>query len=259
VIHPLDTSIVIEKIDSFEGMDSCVHLQQSVWQFGDIDVIPRRMFVVARAVGGQIFGAWAGNNLVGFALAIPGIRNGQSYLHSHMLAVSLEYRNRGIGRLLKLAQRQDALTRGIDLIEWTFDPLQGKNAFFNIEKLGAIVRRYSPDFYGTSTSPMHGSLPTDRLHAEWWVKSERVTELIAGRSLPKYEIQETVTVTDKQSVLDATFHASQFSAVELLLLVRQQFLQAFSGGLMVLRFHTVPGGTACYLLGAPDEGTLDWK
>ena len=165
MIPPPDTSIVIEKVDSFEGMDACVHLQQSVWQFGDIDVIPRRLFVVARAVGGQILGAWAGNNLVGFALAIPGIRNGQSYLHSHMLAVSPEYRNRGIGRLLKLAQRQDALTRGIDLIEWTFDPLQVKNAFFNIEKLGAIVRRYSPDFYGTSTSPIHGSLPTDRLHA----------------------------------------------------------------------------------------------
>lgn len=255
----LDTSIVIEKIDSFEGMDACVRLQQSVWQFRDIDVIPRRMFVVARAVGGQIFGAWVGNSLVGFALAIPGIRNGQPYLHSHMLAVSQEYRNRGIGLLLKLAQRQDALAREIDLIEWTFDPLQVKNAFFNIEKLGAIVRRYSPDFYGTSTSPIHGSLPTDRLHAEWWVKSKRVTEVIAGRHLPEYEIKETVNVTDISPVSDATFHASPSSAVELHLSVQQQFLQAFSGGMMVLRFQTTQDGKARYLLGAPDEGISDWK
>ncbi len=132
------------------------------------------MFVVARAVGGQIFGAWDGEQLAGYALAIPGVRDGRPYLHSHMLAVSPEYRNRGIGMQLKLAQREDALARGIDLMEWTFDPLQMKNAYFNIEKLGAIVRRYTPDFYGPSTSPLHGSLPTDRLHAEWWLKSKRV-------------------------------------------------------------------------------------
>src|SRR5487761_1143727 len=115
----IDSSIEIRKIDSFEEMDACVNLQQSVWQFPDLDLIPRRMFVVARAVGGQIFGAWDGPQLAGYALAIPGMRNGQSYLHSHMLAVSSQYRNRGIGAQLKFAQRENALARGIDLIEWT--------------------------------------------------------------------------------------------------------------------------------------------
>ena len=139
------------------------------------------------------------SNLIGYALAIPGLRDGRPYFHSHMLAVAPEYRNRGVGKMLKLAQREDALARGIELIEWTFDPLEIKNAFFNIEKLGAIVRRYTPDFYGASTSPLHGNLPTDRLHAEWWLRTARVHALIAGEELPKYSINETITVTNSRT------------------------------------------------------------
>ncbi len=250
------TSIAIRRIDLFDDMDACVRLQQSVWQFADIDIVPRRMFVVARAVGGQIFGAWDGSRLAGYALAIPGMRSGRPYLHSHMLAVSAEYRNRGVGKLLKFAQREDALTRGIDLIEWTFDPLQTKNAYFNLEKLGAIVRRYTPDFYGPSTSPFHHSLPTDRLHAEWWLKSKRVEALISGDSLSECSEYETVAVTDRQLLLDGRVHASANSALELLLRVRRQFLNGFSKGLMGLRFQVERDGEAHYLLGALEPGAI---
>ena len=86
--------------------------------------------LVANAVGGQVLGAWDGSKLIGYALADPGLRDGRPYFHSHMLAVAPEYRNRGIGKMLKLAQREDALARGIELIEWTFDPLEIKNALF---------------------------------------------------------------------------------------------------------------------------------
>ena len=174
--------IEVRKIVSIPEMEACVQLQQSVWQFRDLDIVPRRMFAVANAVGGQVLGAWDGEKLIGYALAIPGLREGRPYFHSHMLAVAPEYRNRGMGKMLKIAQREDALARGIELIEWTFDPMEIKNAYFNIEKLGAIVRRYTPDFYGASTSPLHGNLPTDRLHAEWWLRTARVRALIAGKS-----------------------------------------------------------------------------
>src|SRR5204863_4468964 len=125
-------------------------------------------------------GAFSGEAMVGFAMSLPGYRDGQAYLHSHMLAVLPEYRNSGVGRNLKLAQREDALERGFERMEWTFDPLEIKNAHLNIARLGAIVRRYMPDFYGPSTSPLQGNLPTDRLVAEWWLRSELVGRVLSG-------------------------------------------------------------------------------
>jgi predicted GNAT superfamily acetyltransferase len=245
--------ILVRAANSLEELDACVQLQQSVWQFQDVDLIPRRMFVVARAVGGQVFGAWDGNALVGYALAIPGIRNARPYLHSHMLAVAPAYRNRGIGRKLKLAQRTDAIARGIDLIEWTFDPLQIKNAYLNIEKLGVIVRRYTPDFYGVTSSPLHFSLPTDRLHAEWWLRSPRVESLLAGGSLPEYPIKETVCVTYNGLPPDDTLQPTQEQALETLLRIRSQLVAAFSKGSLVLRLHGKQGEPACYQLGVLSE------
>ncbi|MDR5728757.1 MAG: GNAT family N-acetyltransferase [Terriglobia bacterium] len=211
------------------------------------------MFVVAGAIGGQVFGAWDGTKLVGYVVAVPGVRDGFSYLHSHMLAVSPEYRNRGIGKMLKIAQREDALTRGINLIEWTFDPMETKNAYFNIERLGAVVRRYTPDFYGLSTSPLHGALPTDRLHAEWWLKSERVLALMAEQDMPDCSIEETITVTYETEQTGDTLQPLPALALELLLEVRRQFLAAFSSGFTVLRFQKMSGGSACYGLGRWDE------
>ena len=133
-------SIVIRLCHDLEEMRACVALQKEVWDFSDADLIPLRMFVVAEKIGGQIIAAFDGREVVGFGLSIPGYRDGRSYLHSHMLAVRQNYRNAGLGRRIKLFQRDDALARGFDLIEWTFDPLEIKNAYLNIEKLGAIAR-----------------------------------------------------------------------------------------------------------------------
>lgn len=246
-----EAPIVVRPVDSFSEMDACVDLQQSVWQLPDFEVIPRRVFVVARAVGGQFFAAWDGETLAGYVLAVPGIRSGRMYLHSHMLAVAPEYRNRGIGMKLKLAQRDDALARHIDWIEWTFDPLQGKNAYFNLEKLGAIVRRYTPEFYGPSGSSANA--PMDRLHAEWWLNSKRVQASIARMPTPKYSVKETVTVTDLSSSAPHSAGASTASTLELLLPVRRQFLAAFSSGLAGLGLERSGEGMARYLLGSLDE------
>jgi predicted GNAT superfamily acetyltransferase len=166
--------IRIAPLTALADFERCVELQLAVWGYSDGDLIPKRVFIVAEAIGGQVIGAFDGEELVGFAMSLPGYRDGRAYLHSHMLAVLPEYRNAGLGRRLKLAQRDDALARGIELMEWTFDPLEIKNAHLNIARLGAIARRYRRDFYGPSTSPLQGGLPTDRLVAEWWLRSTRV-------------------------------------------------------------------------------------
>ena len=176
-------AIRIASLHELDEFQSCVDLQLAVWGYSDGDLIPRRMFLLADRIGGQVLGAFDGDGrIVGFAMALPGYRDGQPYLHSHMLAVLPEYRNLGLGRRLKLAQRDDALARGFELMEWTFDPLEIKNAHLNIARLGAICRRYYPDFYGPSSSPLQGGLPTDRLYAEWWLRSPRVLRVLAKRA-----------------------------------------------------------------------------
>jgi predicted GNAT superfamily acetyltransferase len=173
--------IEIRQLSTLEEFRAAVELQETIWGFDKIDLLPLRFFVVASRVGGEVLGAYHGDRMVGFCLGIPGIKPGnRPYLHSHMMGVLSEYRNAGVGRRLKLRQREDALARGIPLIEWTFDPLELKNAFFNIERLGAIVRRYAVNQYGITGSPLHGGLPTDRCYAEWWVDSPRVRSILAG-------------------------------------------------------------------------------
>jgi predicted GNAT superfamily acetyltransferase len=164
-----------------EEFEACVRLEREVWKSADVDVVPIPLFVVAAETGGQVLGAFHGKHLVGFTMAIAGWRNRKPFLHSHMTAVSDAHRNQGIGRQLKLHQRGDALARGISLIEWTFDPLVTKNAYFNFIRLGAIARRYVPNAYGITTSPLHGALPTDRLVAEWHLRSPRVFRVLAGK------------------------------------------------------------------------------
>src|SRR6266566_1103771 len=192
-------SIVIRLCHDLEAMRACVALQKEVWNFSDADLIPLRMFVVADKIGGQIIAAFDGKEAVGFGLSIPGYRDGRSYLHSHMLAVRQTYRNAGLGRRIKLFQRDDALTRGYELIEWTFDPLEIKNAYLNIERLGAIARRYNINQYGITSSPLQGGLPTDRLVAEWWLKSKRVESILRAPPKPgsetlRFETLKTISV-----------------------------------------------------------------
>ncbi len=163
-------AIAIEDLVSVEQFREVVKLQETIWGFSDVDLLPVRFFVVASKIGGQVFGAYDDGRMVAFCLAIPGVKaDTRPYLHSHMLGVLPEYRNSGLGRRLKLHQREKALARGIDLIEWTFDPLEIKNAYFNIGRLGAVVRRYIPNLYGATSSTLSGGLPTDWCVAEWWI------------------------------------------------------------------------------------------
>jgi len=177
-VKPTAASIVVRKCSALEEFHACVKLQQEVWDEEDLEIEPSTMFVVASLTGGQVLGAFDGEKLVGFTMAVVGERHGGVYLHSHQTAVDAGYRNRGIGRMLKLFQREEALGRGIRLVEWTFDPLELKNAHFNLNRLGAICRRYIPNLYGVTTSPLHRGIPTDRLVAEWRLDSPRVIAAI---------------------------------------------------------------------------------
>ena len=166
--------IVIRDIESFEEMREIEALQKDVWQFSDLDVVPRTILVPTKEVGGVLIGAYDGSALVGFAYGFPGYEHGEATHHSHMLAVRPEYRNFNLGFQLKLAQRERVLSQGIKRITWTFDPLQSRNAYFNFGKLGVIADSYRVDFYGATTSSFLHQAGTDRLWVTWLIDSERV-------------------------------------------------------------------------------------
>ncbi len=245
-------SIVLRRCRGIEEFHACVALQKEVWNFTDAELVPLRMFVVADKVGGQVMGAFDGGVMVGFALSVPGTRTGHVYLHSHMLAVRKDYRNGGLGRRLKLMQREDALTRGIELIEWTFDPLEIKNAYLNLERLGAIARRYNINQYGITSSPLQGGLPSDRLIAEWWLKSKRVETLLATGKNPAVEGESSIVVPAQIYAWKAA-PETRGLAQQVQERNRAQFLIAFAHGLAVLGYERDPAGNGKFLLGHWDE------
>ena len=245
-------SIVVRNCQALDEMRACVALQKEVWGFTDIELVPQRMFVVAEKIGGQVIGAFEATEMIGFALAIPGCRSGHVYLHSHMLAVRSEYRNAGVGRRIKLFQREDAIGRGFQLIEWTFDPLEIKNAYLNIEKLGAIARRYNVNQYGITSSPLQGGLPSDRLVAEWWLKSNRVQSLLRTGKAVEFETQKTVSVPARVYEWKSA-SATRDQAREVQDTNRCELQQAFADGLALLGYHRDRQGNGQFLLGKWDE------
>jgi predicted GNAT superfamily acetyltransferase len=245
-------SVRIRNCHELEELRTAVTLQKEVWNFTDAELVPLRLFVVAEKVGGQVIGAFDRSGMVGFALSVPGVRGGHPYLHSHMLAVRHNYRNGGLGRRIKLFQREDALARGFELIEWTFDPLEIKNAYLNIERLGAIARRYTINQYGITTSPLQGGLPTDRLIAEWWLKSKRVEKLLRDGSVPAVQTVTRISVPapiyEWKASPDTRSRAKDVQEHN-----REQFLKAFADGLAVTGYERDDGGNGKFLLGRWDE------
>lgn len=228
------TDVVIRSLHDLPELNRCVELQRQVWGFADVDVVPEAIFAVANKTGGQVLGAFQHENLIGFALSFSAQSTTRTYLHSHMVAVVPRYQNQGVGRMLKLAQREEALTRGIDLIEWTFDPFQLRNAHFNIARLGAIVRRYIPNCYGRTSSPLHGGLPTDRLVAEWWLQSTRVSNALSGKKQAGQSDRECIPVPVD---IQKTCQTSPRDAEQIQLLLRKRFALCFDRGQAAVGFQ----------------------
>ncbi len=243
--------IAVRALHTLPEFDRCVELQKLVWGGEDLEVVPNTIFVVTHHTGGQVLGAFdsAAEQMIGFTLAFPAFHRRQRYLHSHMTAVLPAYQNRGVGRQLKLFQREEALQRGIRLVEWTFDPLEIRNAYFNLVRLGAIVRRLIPNCYGVTTSPLHRGLPTDRLVAEWWLDSRRVRQTVVRGSVPMPEGRRArrlvrIRVPGNFNQL-VTQDAARACAVQEK--IREEFQHWFENGYAVIGLHRHEEG-ADYLL-----------
>jgi predicted GNAT superfamily acetyltransferase len=246
--------IAIRSCAGLDELEACVQLQIETWGYDASDILPRKAFLLTQKIGGQVIGAFDGELLVGFALALPGVKTAHTglrpYLHSHMLAVREPYRNQGVGARLKLAQRQEALGRGIRHMEWTFDPLEIKNAYLNLHKLGATVSRYEVNFYGVSSSRLQGGLPTDRLVAEWRLDSPRVEAALEGRPAAASQIEERIFVPASIYAWKGS-EAGHERALALQLENRTKFQRAFARGLAVLGFTRDAEENGTFELGSP--------
>jgi predicted GNAT superfamily acetyltransferase len=241
----MSEGIVVRKCARLEEFQLCVDLQREIWGEEDLEVEPPTMFVVASQTGGQVLGAFDGARLVGYTLAVVGLRDGRVYLHSHMTGVRNEYRNRGVGRMLKLFQRDEALRRGIRLIMWTFDPLEIRNAHFNLNRLGAICREYHENLYGITTSPLHGGIPTDRLVAEWHLDSARVVASLGDLAKEPTDAPAAIELPAELERWKREDH-SQVENVQKRL--RSEFGRWFARGYAAVGVRTAASGAAAYLL-----------
>ncbi len=179
--------IEIRECRSVGDLSQCVALQKEVFALPDIEISPVRHFIVSRQAGGFTLGAFAGELLVGFVLSVPSFFGNERFFYSHMAAVKEGFQGSGIGAQLKWAQREESLKLGVKYIKWTFQPVQSRNAFFNLEKLGVTIKHYEPNFYGTdySTSGDQSKnigLDSDRLFAEWHLENEKVKRFAKGES-----------------------------------------------------------------------------
>ena len=206
----MDAEIQIRECVTLDELSACVGLQREVFGLPDIEISPVRHLIVSNSAGGFILGAFAGNELVGFVLSVPAFLRDSRAFYSHMTAVKKSFQGSGVGASLKWAQRTEALHRGVRFLKWTFEPWRARNAYFNLEKLGAVVRNYQPNFYGVDyTTTADGGVPiglaSDRLFAEWHLESEKVVRLAAGESFSETEkATAEITVTPDWSALVAS-------------------------------------------------------
>ncbi len=201
------------RIRRAQGLDdylACVALQKEVWAYTELeDIAAQPMLLLGDRTGGSVLVAQnSSNRYVGFSFAMPGWkRDKKLFWWSHMTAVVAEYRNRNLGFELKLRQREEALNEGIDVIEWTFDPLQSLNGYFNVVKLGVIVREYEENIYGVTSSPLHSGLPTDRFVAEWHLNADRVKDRVdaTDRSVVLRDLDRLQRINDGDSEPNLSF------------------------------------------------------
>jgi len=177
--------MTIRPLHTIPEFREVIALEQDIWGTAvPEDAVGIPLFVATLKRGAILLGAYDGTRLVGFVFSFPGLKDGRPMQWSHMLGVRPECRSAGIGRELKLRQRRISLDMGIDLMEWTFDPLVAVNARLNVRRLGVVADDYVVNAYGDSASPLHRGAPTDRVVAQWWMRSPRVEAAISGGPAP---------------------------------------------------------------------------
>ena len=246
----MDAEIQIRECVRLDELSACVELQREVFALPDIEISPVRHLIVSRNAGGFILGAFAADELIGFVLSVPAFLCDARAFYSHMTAVRKSFQGSGIGADLKWAQRSEALNRGVKFLKWTFEPWKALNAYFNLEKLGAVVSEYHSNFYGVdyttySTGGQPIGLASDRLFAEWHLESEKVSELARGDTyIETQDPSVEIAVTPDWSNLVA---ADPDAAIAEQVRLREEFEAAFGAG-MIARGFVRDDETPRYLL-----------
>src|SRR2546421_7545889 len=202
------SDIEIREVTAIDEYDACIRLQREVFGLPDLEISPRRHLIVSHQAGGWTLGAFVEGKLVGFVHHLAAVSGDQIFGYSHMMAVTTEFQNRGLGARLKWAQRARALAEGRNFIKWTFEPTRARNAYFNLNRLGVVVREYAVNFYGTDyvTNPAEkaagvSGMDSDRLFASWELRSPRVEALAAGLDYPLPEADATIEIPADFSAL----------------------------------------------------------
>jgi predicted GNAT superfamily acetyltransferase len=232
--------IVVRECTTHSELDACVQMQREVFELPELEVSPRRHLIVTRQAGGWTLGAWHNNKLVGFVHQMVALHDGEVIGYSHMAAVAKEYQGSGIGARLKWAQREKALDEGKRLIKWTWDPLQARNAHFNLNRLGVTVRSMATNFYGTDypngmDNRADMGIDSDRLFALWDLNSSRVCELSKkGNAAISASVAQTIIIPANWTELA---RSNKREAREVQLRVRSEFQEAFSRDLVCAQFR----------------------
>lgn len=246
-----DPAIAIRECSSIEDFQQCIELERAVWKDDDVGIMPIRLYMISKACNAPTIGAFeSSGRMVGFVHTMIALMDKHVVYHSHLAAVLEDLRHQDIGFRMKLAQRQHAMKAGVPLIIWTFDPLQSRNAHLNINKLGAIVRRYEVNYYSEGLSTVFDSeVPTDRIFAEWWVSSPHVESVLAGNRPHVEDRAASVLIPED---INKVRSRSVDEHLKWRIRVREDFQNALAGGLIVRGFERADG-TSRYLLGADEE------
>jgi predicted GNAT superfamily acetyltransferase len=235
------SEIIIREVETVEEMQKCIELQRKVFASPDLEISPVRHLIVAKYAGGFTLGAYSGEKLVGFALSLPMFRGKERAFYSHMAAVDNDLQNAGIGAKLKWAQRDRALNDGANYIKWTYQPVLARNAFFNIERLGANVSQYMPNYYGTDAEAsaeqkeVQQGIDSDRLFVDWFLDSPKVVALSKGE-----KFEETAEIIQKIEIppdWNALVVQDTKRAIAEQERIKHEFQTAFAEGLIVKGFE----------------------
>ncbi|MBI3654405.1 MAG: hypothetical protein HY231_25535 [Acidobacteria bacterium] len=244
-----DEEITIRECVTSKDFQQCIELERLIWNDDDIDIMPIRLYMISRNCNAPTFGAFNGfGHLLGFVHTAIALINRQAVYHSHLAGVVEEMRHQDIGYRLKLAQREHAIAAGVVMIFWSFDPLQSRNAHFNINKLGAIIRAYKENYYGEGVSSVFDShLPSDRVIAEWWIQSPHVDSTLAGQ---RPLVESPTVAVEIPDHIEAVREQSLDEHIKWRMKTRENFLQALDKGRIVRGFvRDMEKRSSSYLFG----------
>ena len=232
--------IEIRECENISELSECVQLQREVFALPEIEISPVRHLIVTKHAGGFTLGAFHEKTLIGFVLSVPALLRGEKAFYSHMTAVRKDFQSHGVGAKLKWAQRKRSLAENVKFIKWTFQPVMARNAFFNLEKLGAIVSHYEPNFYGTDYTTVGNpqeniGLDSDRLFAEWHLESEKVIALSNGEK--HFESPEAITTIEIPNDWNALVATNPQKAINEQTRIKKEFQSAFAENLFAGGFQ----------------------